>query len=544
MGYVRSEARMLGARKRDILVALSFLLFSVWFVGKSFGFDGATNTFWVARHQVGDFGLHLSIARSISYGANWPVELPFYPGKPLAYHYGFDLIAGLLERVGVRLDIGILAASAVALTALLFGIYLLGRSVFCLGRLASWVAAVLSIVGGGLAPLVTFLQSTSLPTILGDLWKVPDYIYKGPFDGSAVLIFFTPNVLLNQRHLIVALAVFLWTVYFLMKHQQNRELPALHAVLIGVLVGLSLYFHSLLFLAECFVVFFLCVDRKHWKTLVYLLIPIALITAPHILVIGKSVSGAVGHPWVRLGFLTPSPVTIGSLILFWFTNLGLTMVTVPAGLLLANKSQRILFVPFAVLFVAANIIQFSFRIDHNHTLFNLIFVIGNLYTMLAVSTMWKRGPGGKIVALVVLVLLSGSGVLNLMAVKNDFRYPLPELNSPFARWVRSDTSPQSIFLSYPDTIDPVTLAGRKTFVGASYYLDVLGYSYTDRQQLAAELHAARNEDDIVKMRSLGIDYILIPKVPKADYPYFVNERLFRIALTRAYEDESVTVYSL
>lgn len=535
---------MASVRKSDILLFATFLGFSVWFFGKSFGFDSVSDTFWVARHQVGDFGLHLSLIRSISWGANWPMELPFYPGRPLAYHYGFDFPAGLLERTGVRLDVAINFLSVISLVALFYGIYMLGRSLFRFSRAAAWIATMLSIAGGGFAALMAFMRSVSVATFLRDAWFLPDYIYKGPFDGSNILTFFTPNVLLNQRHLIMALAMHIWIFYFLMKHQTEGKTAVWQTTLLGFILGISLYVHSLLFFASVFVISILCISQKRWKQLAYLLIPSFLIALPHMIEIYRALSTGVGHAWVRFGFLTPEPVTFTKVLTFWWENMGLTALTIPVGLLLANRKERSFSLPFILLFIIANVIQFSFRPDHNHSLFNLIFIVGNFYTVITLTRMWNHKVIGKVGSVLILILLTGSGFLNLMAVKNDFRYPIPELTSPFARWARIHTPPDSIFLSHPDIIDPVTLAGRYTYVGSSYYLSVLGYSYADRVNRAAEFFASSKSSDVARMRNEGIDYILIPKKPKSDYPYAVNEAFFRTALHRVYEDETVSVYSL
>ena len=63
---------------------------------KSFGYDEKRHDFRIQRHQIGDFGLHLSLIRSFSWGNNFPVESPFFPGRPFPYHYYFDLFVGLL----------------------------------------------------------------------------------------------------------------------------------------------------------------------------------------------------------------------------------------------------------------------------------------------------------------------------------------------------------------------------------------------------------------------------------------------------------------
>ena len=86
---------------------------------KSFSYDNKTAEFVIARNEVGDFGLHLALIRSFSWGNNVPAESPFYPGKPLPYHYSVDFVVGVLEKVGVRVDYALNGLSAIFFALLL-----------------------------------------------------------------------------------------------------------------------------------------------------------------------------------------------------------------------------------------------------------------------------------------------------------------------------------------------------------------------------------------------------------------------------------------
>src|SRR3989344_6196939 len=114
---------MLLKRKFEIFLLIIFFLFSFWLMYKSFGYDEEKHDFRIARHQIGDFGLHLSLIRSFSWGNNFPVESPFYPGISLPYHYYFDLFIGLLNRIGLPIGISLNGVSALAFTILLYLIY-------------------------------------------------------------------------------------------------------------------------------------------------------------------------------------------------------------------------------------------------------------------------------------------------------------------------------------------------------------------------------------------------------------------------------------
>ena len=126
----------------NVILIIFLLFFSWWLMEKSFGYDPASSQFRIARHEVGDFGLHISLIRSFAWGNNWLPESPFFPGKPLVYHYTIDWLAGKLLRSGIPIDYALNGISAIALTILLYGLY---RLTSLLPR-GSHVAGLLSIV--------------------------------------------------------------------------------------------------------------------------------------------------------------------------------------------------------------------------------------------------------------------------------------------------------------------------------------------------------------------------------------------------------------
>ncbi|MBI2026154.1 MAG: hypothetical protein HYT06_02115, partial [Candidatus Levybacteria bacterium] len=117
---------------------------------KSFGYDPKNHMFRVARHQLGDFGYHLGIIRSFSLGDNKiPAQSPFFPGKPLPYHYFFDLMVGTLEKLGIRIDYALNGLSVIFFTILLFFIYKLPQVIFGKSKVLGVLSVMLFIFHSG-----------------------------------------------------------------------------------------------------------------------------------------------------------------------------------------------------------------------------------------------------------------------------------------------------------------------------------------------------------------------------------------------------------
>jgi len=411
---------MLLKRKFEIFLLIIFFLFSFWLMYKSFGYDEEKHDFRIERHQIGDFGLHLSLIRSFSWGNNFPVESPFFPGKPFPYHYYFDLLVGLLEKAGLRIDIAFNGISILSFTLLLFLIYKLPQLIFRKSKLLGALSVILFVFHSNFTFIDFFKEKGLSLSTFRDFWLLPDYIHKGPFDGSIISIFFTLNVYLNQRHLIMAFAISLAIIYFLLsKLMKAQKISHKTLILLGLVLGILSRVHTLTFFSTTIILFLLFILFKRSRLLLSFFIPAAAIFFFHARdIIGQNISHAFFNP----GFLSQKPLSLVNFIFFWVMNLGIAIILIPWGFFLSGKKQKLVFLSVFSLFLIGNIFQLSFLIDHNHSLFNLFLIFANFYIayfLLTLIRRYKSFAGGTIFIFVVL-LLTMSGAIDLMAVKKRF----------------------------------------------------------------------------------------------------------------------------
>lgn len=533
---------MLLKRKFEILLLIVFSLFSFWLMDKSFGYDEANHTFRIARHQVGDFGLHLSLIRSFSWGNNFPVEFPFFPGKPLPYHYYFDLIVGFLERAGVRIDVAFNGLSIFFFTGLLFLIYKLPQLIFNKSRLLGLISVLLFIFHSNLTFLDFIKNKKISPSLFSDLWYLPNYINMGPFDNSIISIFFTLNVFVNQRHLVAALSISLFVLYFVIDKVIKNSKFSKKIIFLGIMLGVLSRFHALIFFTTVLTLLILLLFFKRFRAIPFLFIPAFVIFSFHLKdILGQDLS----HILINPGFLAEKPLTLLSFGKFWFLNLGLAMFLIPLGFFLSDNKQKKIFLSFLPLFLIGNIFQFSFRIDHNHALFNMILIFANFYIAYFLIKLWQQKVLGKIFFSFLLFLLTFSGLIDLMALKNDFQFPLKDASSnKFMLWIKNNTGKNDIFLSRQEILDPVTLSGRRNYLGHDYYLSVLGYNFSERKKSADIFWEAKDQEVLRKIRKEEIKFIVIPKKKVADFNYNINVDFLKKNLKLAFQDEEVIVFSL
>ena len=533
-------------RKSDIILAIIFFLFSWWLMDKSFGYNPVSHQFRIARHQIGDFGLHLSLIRSFSWGNNFPPQLPFFPGRSLPYHYGFDLTVGLLERLGVRIDIAFNGLSAIAFAVLLFFIYKLSQVLFGKSISIGLLSVILFIFHSNLTFLDFFKAYPLSRTILRDLWYLPDYLHKGPFDGSQISLFFTLNTYLNQRHLIVALAVSLGVLLYLLPRLLGKKaITAIELVGVGIAIGMISWIHSLVFAGNLVVVgmLFFLFGRIHW--LVPVIVPAVSIAMPRLFTVIKFREPELSYQLFNPGFLSPHPLNLAGFVSYWWSNLGFALPMTVLGVMLSPKKARMVFYAILPLFIIANVFQLSYRMDHNHTLINYFLIVANGYIAYGIVQLWKKAVGVKIVTVILIFFLTASGVVDLMAAKNDFQSALSDaLADKLMEWIRINTDPKAVFLSREDILDPITLSGRFNYFGATYYPEVMGYPIQERRRRVVRFFETRDTKIFPEMRQEGIDYVVIPVKPPSNFRYQVDPEFFANNLREVYSDGTVFVYRL
>ena len=151
----------------------------------------------------------------------------------------------------------------------------------------------------------------------------------------------------------------------------------------------------------------------------------------------------------------------------------------------------------------------------------------------------------KVVVFFLLFVLTVSGVIDLMAVKNDFQYTFPDAPANrFMAWVKESTDKRAVFLAREDILDPITLSGRYNYFGATYYPQVMGYPIQERRESMIKFFEANDKVTIEQMKSEDIDYIALPVVPPSGFWYRVDREFFEDNLKTVYSDEDVVVYKL
>jgi hypothetical protein len=111
----------------DITVLVGGLVIGAAIMFHTCRLEGTTLV--LGRSAFGDLNIHLGMARSFSYGKNFPTGYVAFAGTDIRYHFMFYFLVGNLEFLGLPLDWAINLPSILSFTAVLLLIHGLGSSI-------------------------------------------------------------------------------------------------------------------------------------------------------------------------------------------------------------------------------------------------------------------------------------------------------------------------------------------------------------------------------------------------------------------------------
>ncbi len=384
----------------DCIVASCALIFSFFLMGKTFGYDQNRHFIKIDAKIWSDFGSHIPLIRSFSMGDNGTrllhnlaPEYPGFPGEPIRYHFGFYFLSGLMEKYGVRIDWAVNIPSALGLALLIFMTWKIAYVLF-----QSYYVGVLSVIflllNGSLGFLKFFQKYPFSWNTLSDMIQNYRLLAFGPWDGGPVTAFWSLNIYTNQRHLALSYGIALSLFYILLTNSADKQKGI--TSLWTRIVSVSLLMSFLLFINQAtalallpFLVWFFLVRNKNR----ILLLISGILTLPWFYYLGKIVAPAGGISWYP-GYLAIQPLTVQSVLTFWFANLGLHTILIPVGLILLPKRIRsVLLIPLIVLFLVPNLIRFSPDMINNHKFFNFFMIFGGMlsaYTLVRIAREFRN----------------------------------------------------------------------------------------------------------------------------------------------------------
>jgi len=532
---------LLKLSKKQIFFLICVFFFSSYIFGKSFGYDSRHGQFLIASNVYSDFGIHIPFIRSFSLGNNFPAEVPGFAGEKLPYHFLPDFYAGVLEYLGLRIDFAFNLISTLACSSLFIFIYSFSFFLF-----RSQAVSLLSLLLFGCTnnfALFDFLKNKKFSfSLFSSFWHNTTYFSAGPLGPNTMLVYWTMDTYLNQRQLIFGMTAIFLLLSFLFQKQEKSN--ALSILLVGLLAGSMPFWNTPLFLAEMIIMsLYIVMYGKMWRKSIPVFIIMLFVAFPSTFLISHS---SENHVVINPGFVLAGNVTLMRFFLFWQWNLGVLLWLFLIGFFISDQKRKKFFIFISGLFLVVNVFQFSTALDSSHKLINLWLIFANMYASYALIKVFTKGKFGKVLSGSMLFFLFLSGVLNFLVLKNDvyarmYDYP----SNSLMRWSLTHLPSDKVIVTNGEIYDPLSLVGKKIFLGRMSYIITYGGGITKRAEAEDTLLTGKDKKEKQTiLKTNNIQYVVLYKDNFFKNTKFANRNFYDQNYKKIYEDTFGVVYKI
>ncbi len=503
-------------------IALSAAIsFVIMYYGMLTFFNGE---YHIAFPLFGDAAFHSSLVTSFSQGANYPPQYPMMAGTLMRYPFLIDFYSSLLDRLGLGLQWSIVLPGIALLASLLAILYLLGCR-FTGRRVGGLTVVALVIFSGGVEFIQAFIDWQTLGVPLQEFLTTQNLNYTTMYDLNYVVTNFTVIVMAQRAALIgfAAGALIILICYLLYVEKPIVEIHARKVLAFaGLIAGLLPLFHTYSYICVLVSTGLLFIIYRE-KRCLYFLGPAVLLALPQAIYLYSQMGSS--YLRVEVGWMASSVQAIPG---FWVVNMGVGLMLLIAGLLVAGKHRARFYVPYVAIFVIANIFVFQPWDYDNHKFFSFWLMPSALFMAAALVYVYNLRKIGKPLYAILLIMTTLTG---LLAVTSLVTHPYTEFSSDqiyVAEWIEGHTPADAVFLTGDSATHPaIALAGRLSYLGYYPWMYTHGINTDDR---IAEVQSIYNADNstamLQKLHQLNISYVCLGPDETQSSTYTINNTLF------------------
>lgn len=501
-----------------LLVFITYMMFYVFYIKDGVMYAGLT--------VCSDYAPHTAMMRSFSLGNNFPTQYPHFGRADVKYHFMFQFLAGNLEYLGLRLDLAYNLLSIGSLLGFLMLLYELALRIT--GRMCCGIwTIILFFFRSGMAFwrfLWEHLQAGDLLTVLQENTAFIGYTEN---ENWGLWNF---NVYLNQRHLAFGLLLVTLALYLFMdwleagiSHEEKglqwlgKRFTAPEtwkcrqpekALFMGLFLGLGAFWNGAAVIGGLLILmgFAIFSDGK----LDYLIT--ALVTVFFSFLQTKIfIRGSAMGFQLYLGFLAEEKTPWGVVkYLFWMG--GIFFLGLLGLVVFLRRKGRVLAVSFLIPTIFAFTILMTVDINVNHKYIMISYAFLGILWAWAVCSLWRGKVIKKILAVVLAVCLTVTGVYDFVVILkgNGYGHRIAiNMNSELTAWLAENLDKNDLLLTPEYSINEVTMSGVMLYCGWPYYAWSAGYDTYYRAAQAVTIYTTSDSEllkNLVKQEK--ITYIL------------------------------------
>lgn len=501
-----------------LFVFVTWIMFYVLHMNQGYLYSGFT--------VYGDYAPHTAMMRSFSYGNNFPTQYPHFGGEDIKYHFMFQFLVGNLEYLGLRMDFAYNIASILCLVGFFAMLYSLGRRIT-----GAFVCGVLAVVFMVFRSGTAFFRFVWEHIQAGDLWQTlsenTSFIGYTTNENWGLWNF---NVYLNQRHLafgmlLAALALWLFLDWveagasheekglvwmknriFSLEAWKSRDLAS--ALLMGLLMGLCAFWNGAAVIGGLLILmgFALFSDGK-LDYLVMAAVTIVLsFLQTRIFIRGEAVSTSL-----YFGFLAEEK-TLGGVLAYLVEISGFFFVGAAVLLFFLKRRERAAAVSFLFPTVFAFFMSLTPDVTVNHKYIMISYAFLAIFWAFAVEKLFRRKIWGKILAAVMALCLTATGIYDFVVIlkDNDRNHRVAvNMESDTTLWLKENLDHDDLLLTPEYSMNEVTMSGAMMYLGWPYYAWSAGYDTYYRAEKAVGIYTAADDETLKRLvKEENITYIL------------------------------------
>lgn len=558
-----------------------------------------------------DYATHTALMASFAWGDNYaPTTYPHFAGDGIQYHFFFDFFAGNLAFLGMPLDWALNVPSWLSTVA--FFMILGAIAIAWTGRRGAFLLAPALVMFrsgfGGFYYLIEVLPRDAQQLQVGPweaLTRLERFVGNQEHDDWGL---WTLNTFANQRHLMFALVAGLVLMsFFLPAFRAGARAPWFGRgawlpsdwrpyLVASAFVAPFGYWHGSVLIATLLMLAWLAIPSR--DKLGYLLVASAAITGAMLMswLFSGSNGGAVS-PHILVGFLSASPTPIGMLTYLAILTGSWLLLSPLAWVWSPSNRHRWLQLALVMPIVFTFTVSLTPDVTVNHKYLLIAIILGAVPVTQLLLQVWHgsrrltgpqrsegphrdarerrgvprltgspwRNAGRRVVVALTVGTLTLSGVVDLIGYVNLNQHAMiSDTQTPFMRWLKTETQPRDLFLTPEWSYDAFFLSGRQSWFGHAYYAWSAGHNVDKRfaefkllwngwrapdaaesDQSEAEAVTDRAFDDYV--RGHGIRYALVTDRLRKSTDYVVDEAWFarRFPVAAEFPDvDGLVIYRL
>ena len=538
--------------KREVLlfgllaVFITYMMFYVFYIRDGVLYSGLT--------VYGDYAPHTAMMRSFSMGNNFPTQYPHYGGADVKYHFMFQFLTGNLEYLGLRMDIAYNIVSSASLVGFLMLLYQLALRIT--GKISCGAVTIfLFFFRSGMAFFRFVWEHIQTGDLLETLSENVSFIGYTTNENWGLWNF---NVYLNQRHLafgllLVTLALYLFMDWleagtaheekgllwmkgrFFSKEGWKSRNPE-QALLMGMFLGLCAFWNGAAVIGGLLILcgFAIFSDGK---------IDYAITAAVTIffsyLQTKIFISGSAMSPQIYLGFLAEDKTVWGVVkYLFWMS--GIFFLGLAVLVWFMRRRERMILLGFLFPTIFAFVLLMTPDINVNHKYIMVSYAFLAIFWAWAICSLWNRKIYGKILAAVLAICLSATGIYDFAVIvrgNGPGRRVAVNMDSDLTKGLADNLDKDDLLLTPEYSMNEVTMSGVMLYCGWPYYAWSAGYDTNYRAAQAVTIYTTMDSEELKKVaKQERITYILFEEGSEFEQQQCVEDTI-AATYEKVYETE-------